>query len=135
MNRMVRQIAEGSPLNDQQTVVLQTIYDYFREHGIWPKFITIDRPIRRQHRWDTGTIILGIPASLIVPPRQGLRPVADDELRPRLLGIEACKGGPEDTARFVRLVRWLAEREETYEPPTDSDEDVPQVTSEEMSLR
>jgi hypothetical protein len=78
--------------------------------------------------------VQSLPESVIVPPRQGLRPVRNDELRLRLLGIEACKGGgSEDTARFVRLLRWLAEREEAYEPPADSDEDMPQVTSEEIA--
>lgn len=133
MNRMVREIAEASPLSDQQTAVLQAIYDHFREHAAWPKFIKIDRPIRHAHQWDTGAIVQSLPESVIVPPRQGLRPVRDDELRLRLLGIEACKGGPEDTAQFVRLLRWLSEREETYEPPAGSDEDMPLVTSDEAA--
>jgi hypothetical protein len=116
-------------LTDQQAVVLQAIYERFRVHGRWPTLIQIDRPIRREHRWDTGAIILSIPESLIVPPRQGLRPVADDELRLRLLGIQACDGSSDDIERFVRTLRWLAEREEAYEPPPGSGGELPQVTS------
>lgn len=129
----VRVDAIVAALTDQQRTLLQDIYDYFREHATWPKFITIDRPIRRARKWDTAAIVQSLPKSVIVSPRQGLRPVRDDELRLRLLGIEACKGGSEDTARFVRLLRWLAEREEAYEPPADSDEDMPQVASEEIA--
>ena len=55
----------AAPLTDQQAAVLQAIYNHFRDHGTWPTFITIDRPIRRQHRWDTGPIILSLPESLI----------------------------------------------------------------------
>lgn len=52
---MVRDASEqhGSteiPPPTQQSV-LQAICDHFREHGAWPTFITIDRPIRRKHRW------------------------------------------------------------------------------------
>ena len=69
--------AEIPPMTGQEKVVLQAIYDHFREHGAWPTFITIDRPIRREHRWDTGAIILSLPESLIVQPRPGnLRPIA-----------------------------------------------------------
>src|SRR6185437_16607483 len=121
------------PLTDQQAAVLQAIYDHFRDHGTWPTFITIDRPIRRQHRWDTGPIILSLPESLIVPPRQGMPPITSDELRLRLLGIQACSGSSDDTERFVQTLRWLAEREETYEPPAGSGDEMPQVTSQEIA--
>ena len=109
--------AKIPPLTGQEKVVLQAIYDRFREHGTWPTFITIDRPVRREHRWDTGAIIVSLPESLIVQPRPGnLRPIASDELRLRLLGVKACDGSSDDTERFVRTLRWLAEREEAYEP-------------------
>jgi hypothetical protein len=121
------------PLTDQQVAVLQAIYDHFRDHGTWPTFITIDRPIRRQHHWDTGPIILSLPGSLIVPPRQGMPPIASDELRLRVLGIQVCSGSSDDTERFVQTLSWLAEREETYEPPPGTDDEMPQVTSQEIA--
>jgi hypothetical protein len=94
---------EAPSLTQEERTVLQAIYDHFREHGTWPTFITIDRPIRREHRWDTGAIILGLPGSLIVPPHPGhIRPNERDELRLRLLGIQACDGSADDTERFIR---------------------------------
>jgi hypothetical protein len=70
-----------------------------------------------------------------VPPRPGhLRPIESDELRLRLLSIQACRGGSEDTERFVRLLRWLAERETAYEPPPGSGADeMSRVTSTEVA--
>jgi hypothetical protein len=125
---------EAPSLTQEERTVLQAIYDHFREHGTWPTFITIDRPIRREHRWDTGAIILGLHGSLIVPPHPGhIRPNERDELRLRLLGIQACDGSADDTERFVRTLRWLAEREETYESPANSDDGMPQVTSQEVA--
>jgi hypothetical protein len=125
--------AEIPPLTGQEKVVLQAIYDHFRAHGAWPTFIAIDRPIRRQHHWDTAAIILSLPGSLAVPPRQGMRPVPTDELRLRLLGVRACDGSSDDTERFVRTLCWLAEREETYEPPPGTGDEMPQVTSQEVA--
>ena len=125
--------AESMPLTTQQATVLQAIYDYFREHGTWPTFITIDRPIRREHGWDTAAIVLSLPESMIVHPRQGLRPIASDELRLRLLGILSCRGSSDDTDRFVRLLRYLAEREMTYEPEAGIEDDaMPRITSAEV---
>jgi hypothetical protein len=124
---------EVASLTTEQQAVLQAVYDYFHEHAAWPTFITIDRPLRRQHDWDTAAIVLTLPEALIVPPHPGrLRPVESDELRLRLPGIQACRGGSEDTERFVRLLRWLAEREIAYEPQPGSGDEMPRVTSAEV---
>lgn len=121
-------------LTTEQQAVLQAVYDHFHERAAWPTFITIDRPLRREHGWDTGAILQGLPESLIVPPQPGrLRPIESDELRLKLLGIQACRGGAEDTDRFVRLLRWLAEREMAHEPQPGSGDEMPRVTSAEIS--
>ena len=86
--------ADGASLTAEQRLVLQAVYDHFREHASWPTFITIDRPLRREHGLDTAAIFLSLPDSLTVGPRPGgLRPIATDELRLRLPGIQACAGG------------------------------------------
>jgi hypothetical protein len=119
---------------DQQIAVLQAIYDYFHEHSTWPTFITIDRPIRRAHGWDTAAIVQSLPESVIVQPRHGnLRPVANDQLRLRLRGFLSVRDSTDDTERFVQLLRWLAGREMEYEPPAGSDDEMPQVTSQEAA--
>jgi hypothetical protein len=137
MSKYVADLDAGTAttrLTEQQTTVLQAIYDYFRAHAAWPAFIAIDRPIRRTHGWDTATIILSIPESLIVPPRPGgLRPIETDELRLRLQGIQACRGGAEDTGRFVRVLRWFAEREMAHEPQGDVTDEMPRITSAEVA--
>lgn len=120
-------------LDAKQRAVLQAIYDYFHAHAKWPKFITIDRPLRRAHKWNIAAIVQSLPEAVIVPPRQGLQPGASDELRLRLVGIEACEGGSEDAARFARLLHWLAEREESYDPEPGGDEEMPLLTSQEAA--
>jgi hypothetical protein len=59
----------AAALTEQQMVVLQAIYDHFREHATWPKFIAIDRPLRRARKWDTAATVQSLPESVIVPPR------------------------------------------------------------------
>jgi hypothetical protein len=125
---------EIPPLSEQETAVLQAIYDYFREHAAWPTFITIDRPIRRAHGWDTAAIVQSLPESVIVASQHGRRrPIADDELRLRLLGFLAVRGSSSDTERFVRLLRWLAEREMAYEPTPGDTSGMPQLTSQQVA--
>jgi len=124
---------DAVPLAPEHQTVLQAVYDHFRRTGIWPTFITIDRPIRRDHGWNTAGIVLSLPESLIVAPRQGMPPIPTDELRLRLQGIMQCKGGSRDTRPFVELLRWFAEKEASYVPPTGSETDMPRVTSAEVS--
>ena len=72
--------ADGASLTAEQRLVLQAVYDHFREHAGWPTFITIDRPLRRKHGLDTAAIFLSPPDSLTVGPRpEGLRPIANDK--------------------------------------------------------
>jgi hypothetical protein len=51
------------------------------------------------------------------------------QLQLRLLGIQSCLGGSDDTERFVRLLRWLARQEMAYEPEHGGGETMPRVTS------
>jgi hypothetical protein len=122
-------------LSTEQRLVLQTIYDRFREHGKWPTFIAVDRLLRRQHGMNTRAIFNSVPDSLVVKPRQGMGPTDTDELTLRLPGIEACQGGREDTDRVVRLLRWFAEQEMAFTPPDGSEETMPRVTSEEVAVQ
>ena len=136
---MTRDVAERDssaavppPTTEQQAVVLQAIYDSFRQHGTWPTFITIDRPIRREHNWDTAAIVQSVPESVLVRSWHGNRPIAGDKLCLCLLGFTVVLGSSDDTERFTRTLRWLAQREMEYEPPLGSDA-TPQVTSQELA--
>jgi hypothetical protein len=120
---------DSTPLTAAPQTVLQAIYDYFSARGTWPTFIQIDRPIRREHGWDTADIVQQLPASVLVRPRGNFRPVPQDELRLTLEGIAACRGSEQDTARFVQTLRWLAQQEVDYQPATDTDDPMPRVTS------
>jgi hypothetical protein len=118
---------------DEQQLVLQTIYDRFREHGTWPTFISIDRPLRREHGINTRAVFMSLPDWLVVKPRQVMGPTDTDDLVLRLLGIEACRGGSEDTERFVRLLRWFAEQEMAFIPPPGDEDTMPRVTSDNVA--
>lgn len=118
-------------LTFEQQLVLQAIYDRFREHGSWPTFITVDRPLRRAHNLDTKSVFLSLPDHLVVKPLPNMLG-ADAELRLRLLGVLQCEGGAEDANCFVRLLPWLAQKEVEFEPQPGSPDSDPSVTSEEI---
>jgi hypothetical protein len=124
--------SEGT-LSDEQQLVLQTIYDRFREDGNWPTFISIHRRLRREYAIDTRTVFKSLPDSLVVKPRQGMGPTDTDNLVLRLPGIDGCRGGSEDTDRFVRMLRWFAETELAYDPPPGDEDSVPRVTSDNVA--
>lgn len=125
---------ETSPLTADQRLVLQMIYDHFRAHATWPTFISIDRPLRREHGIDAAAIVQTLPESLIVRPRSTRwRPKTDDELQLRMRGIHACLGGSDDAEQFVRLLRWIAQQEIAYEPELSSEKTMPHVTSSKVA--
>ncbi len=112
-------------LSAEQQLLLQVIYDRFREHGKWPTFISVDRLLRREHGANTRAVFNALPDSLVAKPRQGMGPTDTDELILRLPGIEACTGDSEDTERVVRLLRWFAEQEMAFIPPAGSEDTMP----------
>jgi hypothetical protein len=81
---------------------------------------------RRSHSIDAAGVIAEFPGTLMIPPRQGLRPVDADQIRLSLAGIGQCEGSADDDERFTRLIRWFAERDLDYDPP--SSEEKLQVT-------
>jgi hypothetical protein len=117
-------------LAEDQRHVLQAIYNRFRADGTWPTFISVDRPLRRAERMDTGIVVQTIPESLLLRPRPGsYRPNPDDLLRLTVRGIAACDGSSDDIDRFVGLLRWLAQKEIEFEPGPGTAEAMPRATS------
>ena len=48
-------------------------------------------------------MIAEFPETLMIPPREGLRPVDSNQIRLRLAGIGQCQGSADDNERFTRL--------------------------------
>jgi len=110
---------------------MQAVYDHFRKNGSWPTLAAIARPLRRDHNIDAGGVIAEFPDTLMIPPRQRLRPVDSDQIRPTLAGIGQCQGSADDDERFTRLIRWFAEKDLDYDPA--SSEEKLQVTTAEAA--
>jgi hypothetical protein len=126
-------VTNNVSLASDQHELLQAVYDRFRADGTWPTFISVDRPMRRAQAMDTGAVVQTIPESLLLRPRPGNhRPNSDDLLRLTLRGIAACDGSDDDIDHFVRLLRWLAEKEIEFEPVPGAAETMPRVTLAEI---
>ena len=119
------------PLTADQRQVMQAVYDHFRKNGSWPALAAIARPLRRDHNIDAAGVIAEFPETLMIPPREGLRPVDSDQIRLRLAGIGQCQGSADDNERFTRLIRWFAEMDLDYDPA--SPEEKLQVTTAEAA--
>ena len=110
------------PVTAEQRQVMQAVYDHFRENGTWPTLAAITRPLRRGHGIDAAGVIAEVPDTLMIPPRHGLRPVDADQIRLTLAGIGQCEGSADDDERFTRLIRWFAERDLDYDPPSPQEQ-------------
>ena len=66
--------AESNALSPEQRSVLQAIYDRFRRSGKWPTFLTVDRPLRREHGMNTRAVFNSLPEPLVIHPRNGMGP-------------------------------------------------------------
>jgi len=120
-------------LTPDQRQLLQAVYDRFRADGTWPTFISVDRPMRRARAMDTGAVVQAIPESLLLRPRPGnYRPSPNDLLWLTVRGIAACDGSDDDIDHFVRLLRWLAQKEIDFEPVPGAADTMPRVTSAEV---
>ena len=106
------------PVTAEQRQVMQAVYDHFRKNGTWPTLAAIARPLRRGLDIDAADVIAEFPDTLMIRPRQGLRPVDADQIRLTLAGIGQCEGSADDNERFTHLVRWFAERDLDYDPPS-----------------
>jgi hypothetical protein len=105
-------------LGADQRMMLQLIYDRFRQRCAWPTFDDVDRPSRKAGL-NPVAIIQGIPKKLIPPFQAGRsQPVPTDVLHLTIEGIAACDGGREDVDNFLRLLPWFAEKELNFEPGT-----------------
>jgi hypothetical protein len=128
----VEPVADEASLTEDQGQLLQAVYDRFRADGAWPTFISVDRPLRRQGM-DTGAVAQAIPQSLLLRSMPGnYRPNPNDLVRLTIRGIAASEGSDDDIDHFVRLLRWLAEKEIEFEPTPGADETMPRITSAEV---
>jgi hypothetical protein len=107
--------------NANEQVILQVIYQWFREHdGQWPDFDTIRRWLDRYRQIDATRGITEI-------PRELLRPLCYIDGRPdpggKLIltaeGVAKCVASDDDIRNLERAVRWMTEKNKNYDPPQD----------------
>src|ERR1022692_3785255 len=89
--------------------------------------------MRRARAMDTGAVVQAIPESLLLRPRpDNYRSSPNDLLWLTVRGIAACDGSDDHIDHFVRLLRWLAQKEIDFEPVPGAADTMPRVTSAEV---
>jgi Restriction endonuclease len=126
-------------LSDNQRLYLQTIFDYFHEHGVWPTYKYIDRKLNEVRRdLDMEKIAKGVPsgfASAFAFNRDLNAPAILN-----IFAINECTGSKEDLAGFVKAIhygveRYFSAREDEATIVITKDELKEQLSLSELALR
>jgi hypothetical protein len=118
-------------------MVLQIIYNLFRQRGSWPTFRTVDLRLDRQlDIEDTQAALAAMPAVYLQRPWRMTGFNDADEVRLSLRGVQACEGGSDDLELLAAFMRWLVETEQSQDPLDESDLTVTSVQfAEAIGLR
>ena len=96
-------------LSDNQRLYLQTIFDYFREHGVWPTYKYIDRKLNKISRdLDIEKLAKSVPSGFA-----NAFAFNRDLNAPAILNIFAineCTGSEEELADFIKAIHYGVER-------------------------
>lgn len=117
--------------SDDQLKIIAAVWEVFQPSGKWPVVDSIDRLVDERWGLDTYAILRSLPESLVQFDRRVLR--EDTAVRLRVRAIAMCEGSEDDLALFVRMVRWLAERERAFQPSSPHQVEQVRVTSEQLS--
>src|SRR6266487_7032964 len=105
---------ESVMLNEQQRLYLQTIFDYFNEHGRWPTYSYVERTLHQSHPLlDVDEIVKSLPPELSKPFNAYMFDVpgyANEDTFLTIPAIYACQGSEEVLKDFVRVIRFCVER-------------------------
>ncbi len=102
-------MAELPKLNDDQRLYLQTIFDYFHEHGKWPPYKYIDRKLTQIRRnLDFAVIAKDLPMGFASAFAFNHDLNADAILS--IAAISLCKGSEVDLADFIKTLIFFVER-------------------------
>jgi hypothetical protein len=134
-------IDEEADMPEQQTIlsadqqrVLQLICDRFGEHGAWPTFGEIDRPVRKLRLRPEQIVEELARQGMLLPFQVGrLQPIGRDALQLTLLGLAHSKGGQDDLGRLLRLLPWLAAKELDFEPEPEQPDGSVRVSRSEIA--
>ncbi len=112
-------------LDDDQRLYLQTIFDYFHEHGRWPTYRYIDRRLTQIRRdLNIEKIAKSLPAGFASTYSYTLR--LDDEAILSILAIYLCAGSEEELDDFIKTLNFCVERYFSAE------EDTVQISSDDL---
>jgi predicted nucleotide-binding protein len=102
--------------DDPRRAAMQIVFDVFHEAGVWPTYQHVDRQLYRRG-FQAAEILAAIPLELAQFDRYHPQP---HEIKLTVAGIAELGGGHVELEVFLRAIRWLARRENEYEPsPTE----------------
>lgn len=113
----IEQSTSAEAITPEQRTTLQLVYEIFHRDGVWPTFQYVDAALDRDHGIEFWRTARPLRTFLIQFDPHG-QPGSQVFLT--LRGIAACEGSRADQELFMRMLRWLLSRQETWRPsPTE----------------
>ena len=106
-------------LTDDQQRTLELIYAPFRNGGVWPEYLYVEKTLYQQLGVDARDFLPTFPAGLIYPePSFGNFHIqTDQEVALTVAGVARCEGSEEDVRLFIEALRLFVRLEADYLPP------------------
>jgi len=132
----MREIMVLPTLDNDQRLYLQTIFDYFHEHGRWPTYRDVDRKLTRIRRdLDIEKIAKSLPAGFA---STSFNVRLEDEAILSISAIYLCAGSKEELDDFIKMINFCVEKYFSAEEGTvqiSSDDLRQHIGMSELSIR
>jgi uncharacterized protein (TIGR02391 family) len=123
---------ESAIVNEHQRLYLQIIFDYFNEHGTWPRYRYVERTLLHSYPdLDVDELVKSFPPGLTKSFNDYMFDVPDYANEDTFLTVPTiylCQGSEEVLKDFVRVIRFCVERYDS------SEKEKRQITSNDLII-
>jgi hypothetical protein len=113
-------------LTSEQRIVLDTVFEVFRDNAKWPTFDYVDKRVYDSHGLELREVLESLPPGLVIYNRYGQ---PEETLPLRMAGVACCEH-PEGVIRtFLRMLAWCVDKQQAHNPLPFEKTDAPTATA------
>jgi hypothetical protein len=113
-------------LTPEQRIVLDTIFEVFRDNARWPTFDYVDKRVYDNHGLELREVLDSLPLDLVMYSRYGQ---PEETLPLRMAGVACCEHTEGVIRTFLRMLAWCVEKQQAHNPLPFEKTVAPSVTA------
>jgi hypothetical protein len=113
-------------LTPEQRIVLDTIFEVFRDNAKWPTFDYVDKRVYDSHGLELRDVLDSLPPDLVIYSRYGQ---PEETLPLRMAGVACCERQEGVVRTFLRILAWCVEKQQAHNPLLFEKTIAPSVTA------